>query len=285
MRDVRGYFIRHKAGSLLVLLTLVSMLLMGLTSESHIIQPKQIGIAIVTVVQRAVSETGNFIKRFFSSISELSQLRSRYEELQTELVQYRRDAREIIQLRQENAQLRELLDLSDLLAYDHIAAQVIGNDPSSFFNALVINRGKAHGMRVDMPVVAFQDGFQGLVGKIASVGPISSEVLPVFDANCFVPARLQNTRYIGLMQGSGNRFSYLTMMYVPKSAQDVISIGDLVATSGLSSIYPKDIYIGRIREITAKPWEASLTLELEPIIDFSRVEYVYVLDLGNGEEQ
>lgn len=278
MRDVRGYIVKHRAGSLLLLLLLVSTLLMGLTADNRVIQPKQIVHSLFSSVQRGFAGVANLVRRFFSSIGELSQLRSRYSELQEELIRYRRDEREIIQLRQENAQLRDLLELSDTISYQHTAARVIGNDPSTFFNSLVIDRGSKHGLAVDMPVVAFQDGFQGLVGKITSVGPFTSQVLPLFDASCYVPARLENSRYIGLAEGAGSRFSLLTMRYVPKSARDQVSVGDLVVTSGMSSIYPPDIYLGRIRGVSAKTWEASLTLEIEPIVDFSRVEYVYVLE-------
>ena len=284
MRDVRRYFTRHKSGSALLLLLLVSFILMWLTAETKIVQPKQIGSAVVSVVQRGVAGTGDLFRRFFSSIRELGRLKRRYTELENELLEFRRDERAFIQLKEENTRLRDLLLFSDAIDYEHIAAEIIASDPSSYYASIVINRGKIHGVRTDMPVVAFQDGFQGLVGKIVSVGPLSAHVLPLYDSRCFVASRLQNARYTGLVRGTGDRFSNLTMVYVPKSARGTIAVGDLVATSGLSKIYPKDIYIGRIREITAKTWEASLILELEPLVDFSRVEYVYILDLeGNSE--
>jgi rod shape-determining protein MreC len=45
-------------------------------------------------------------------------------------------------------------------------------------------------------------------------------------------------------------------------------------------LYPAGIHIGRIREMTAKGHEASLELEVEPIVEFSRLEYVFILDMG-----
>ena len=80
-----------------------------------------------------------------------------------------------------------------------------------------------------------------------------------------------------MVQGGGDSLSYLTMTSIPKSARERIDVGDLVVSSGLSSVYPKDIYLGRVRRIGAKAWEASLVLDLEPIVDFSRLEYVFVL--------
>ena len=277
MRDVRGYFGKHRTGSVFLLLVIICVTTMALTTEADVVAPKRIGGAVVSLVQRGVVGVGDFFRRFFASIGELSQLRSRYAELQEELIGFRRDERELIRLRQENAQLRELVDLSGSIELEHTAAEVIGSDPSSFFNSLVIDKGRVHGIQVDMPVVAYHDGFQGLVGKVVSVGPVSSQVLPIFDASCYVPARLQNSRYTGLVQGGGDRFELLSMTYVPKSAVDQVAVGDLVTTSGLSTIYPKNVYIGRVRGVNAKSWEASLTLDVEPIVDFSSLEYVFVL--------
>jgi len=278
MPDVRGYLGRHRAGSTYVALLIICFLFMGITAENEIVSPKRIVSSVASLAQRAVSDIGDFVKQFFTSIGELRQLKSSYSLLQEQLAQYGRDERKLIQLRDENLQLRSLLDLSERIEFHHVAAEVIANDPSSFFNAVVIDKGSIHGIRIDMPVVAFQDGFRGLVGRVSSVGPVSSKVLPLFDASSFVTARLQNPRYTGLVQGSGDRFALLSMIYVPNSAADFVSLGDLVATSGQSSIYPKDIYVGRVRGVLAKTWEASLTLELSPVIDFSQLEYVFVLD-------
>jgi rod shape-determining protein MreC len=102
-------------------------------------------------------------------------------------------------------------------------------------------------------------------------------VQPILDPNCYVAARLQNTRYEGLVSGAGAGQNLVTMSYVPKRARDEIKYGDLVITSGMSSIYPKGIYVGRIRGIGAKEWETSLDLTIEPIVDFSTLEYVFVI--------
>ena len=71
------------------------------------------------------------------------------------------------------------------------------------------------------------------------------------------------------------------MTSIPKSARSALRVGDLVVTSGLSSIYPPDIYIGRVTSIGSKPWETSLSVDIEPVADFSRLEYVFVLGAGN----
>jgi rod shape-determining protein MreC len=54
-----------------------------------------------------------------------------------------------------------------------------------------------------------------------------------------------------------------------------------VVTSGMGQVFPEGVHIGRVREMQAKGYEASLELEVEPIVDFGRLEYVFILSYGN----
>ena len=171
---------------------------------------------------------------------------------------------------------RSQLGFSERIGYKHISAEIIGKDPGNFFDTITINRGRKDGVEYNMPVIAFQDGYQGLIGKVVHVGFQAAEILPIYDRSCYVAARLQSSRYEGLVSGDG-RGETVKMQYIKKYARNEIKSGDLVITSGMESIYPKGIYIGRVREIGGKEYDTSLILEIEPIIDFSRLEYVFVL--------
>jgi len=75
------------------------------------------------------------------------------------------------------------------------------------------------------------------------------------------------------------------MSYVNKNGKERISYGDIVITSGMKSIFPKGIYIGRVRSISAREYETSLQLEIEPTVDFSRLEYVFILKQDKTENE
>ncbi len=139
---------------------------------------------------------------------------------------------------------------------------------------MVIDKGSVDGIGKNMAVIAFQDGLKGLVGKIIEVSPYTSKILPVFDRDSFVGARMLKVRYEGLVNGNGSKYGLLLMTYVKKSAKEYIKFGDIVVTSGMNSIYPEGIDIGRVREMDILEWQPSLHLKLEPVIDFSRLEYV-----------
>ena len=280
MRGIKGYFSQHKTGSTLAGFLIIAFVFLMTTSDSASFSPKQAGVAIFSVIQRGIAGVGGFFGRLVTSIGELNRLKSKYQSLQDQLHSYNLSEREIAQLRQEIARLKEQLEFSETIDQRFIAAEIIGKDAGDFLTGFLINKGRVHGISRNMPVVAYNNGLEGLVGRVFTVGPVSALVLPLFDTTCYVPGRVMSARYTGLVNGQGDSLGHLTMTAVPKSARGTLKVGDLIVTSGLSTLYPKDVYIGRIREIGAKPWESSLVIEVEPTVDFSRLEYVYALDLA-----
>ena len=277
MPRFQGFVAKHRTGTSLTALIVVSVLLLVFAGGHVSFRPKAIGLAVFSVFQNGFTQTGSFFSRTVTSISELKKLRAKYNTVEQQLSQFETIERDIVELRQENKILREQLGFSKTLTYGHIPAEVIGKDPGNIFSTIVIDKGSRDGVKKDMPVVAFQNGFQGLVGKVQVVSPHSSIVQPIVDPNCYVAARLQSSRYEGLVSGAGSATEQVTMNYVQKRARDEIKYGDLVITSGMNSIYPKGIYIGRVRSIGAKEWQTSLELTLQPIVDFARLEYVFVV--------
>jgi rod shape-determining protein MreC len=47
----------------------------------------------------------------------------------------------------------------------------------------------------------------------------------------------------------------------------------------MGGVYPAGINIGRVSRILYQEYETSMEVELESFVDFSRLEYVFVLDL------
>jgi rod shape-determining protein MreC len=129
-----------------------------------------------------------------------------------------------------------------------------------------------------MPVIAFQNGNQGLVGKVVQVGTFTSQIMPIYNTNNMVSARIQNSRDLGLVNGLSSHDQPLLMEYIRKSVVDELSYGDIVVTSGENDNYMRDIAIGTISKITTLDYNSSLNIELTPIIDFARLENVVVVN-------
>ena len=278
MLDLRERGRAKKNVIVFVLLLLINTVMLITDSRSKdALKPSEIGLSFVSVFQKGFTYTTGVFSGTLNSISELKRVKFEYNRLIKKIAEYESLEKNYREIERENTELRRQLGFQQSLEIEKIPAVIIGSDPGNIFNTLIIDKGSKDGIVRDMPVVAFYEGFQGLVGKVVETGYSSSKVLPLYDQSFFAAARLQNLRYEGLVNGSSNSKNRILMSYVNKNGKERISYGDIVITSGMKSVYPKGIYIGRVRSISAKEYETSLQLEIEPTVDFSRLEYVFIL--------
>jgi rod shape-determining protein MreC len=273
---------KHVNGITFAAILFVSTLTMAFSSQQFVLRPKALGHSIAFVFQQTAGAVGRFFADTVNSIGELSRLREEHEALLARVETYEGLEQDLSQIRAENEQLRNVLGFADRIEYRTIAARIVGKAPGNTFETFTVNKGSAHGVRINQPVVAVTDGAQGLVGRIREVSRRSSMVVPIFDSASYVAARLLEARYDGLVVGDGNESGGLRMLYVENSgvARNSIRVGDSVVTSGLSSIYPPGIDIGRVTSLAAEPYDTSLVINVQPIVDFARIEYVFLLEEG-----
>jgi rod shape-determining protein MreC len=260
-----------------IALSIVSFLILFFSSHTVLDEVKNIGLSTFSGLRGGIHEASSFVSRTILSIRELASLRREYAELTERIARYEQLERTSAEIRQENNRLKEQLGYSRDLRYQHIPAEIIGRDPGNLFSAFVINKGNRAGVAVNMAVIAYTNGTQGLVGKVIYTGAFESLVMPLYDSSCFVSSRLAESRYEGIVEGRGIPELPLLMRFLRKRARDEINIGDMVVSSGLGGVYPPGINIGRINRINYQENELSMEVELESSIDFSRLEYIFVI--------
>jgi rod shape-determining protein MreC len=259
-------------------LSLVSFSVLLFSARSFVIDFKNLGLSMFSGIRGSIHGVSSFVSRTVLSIQELATLRREYAELTDRMTRYEQLERSAAEIRRENNRLREQLGFSDTLRFRHIPAELIGRDPDNLFSAFVINKGKRDGLADNMPVIAYQNGVQALAGKVIQAGQFESLVMPVYDPSFFVSSRLSESRYEGLVEGQGLPESPLLMRLIRKRARDEINFGEIIITSGLGGLYPAGINIGRVSRILYQEYETSMEVELESFIDFSQLEYVFVID-------
>lgn len=282
MRGFRRFIRDHRPAALFLVLVLSSLVMLFFSSENAAVRPQELGHSVFAIGQQTVSAVGGFFSHTINAVGELRRLKEEHEKSLEKLRQYENMEVAFKELAQESRALKELLGFSEQLTYIHVPAEVIAKDPENFYSTITINKGSRDGITPGMPVVAFREGMQGLVGKVVRAGFSTSLVMPIYDNTCYVAARLLKSRYEGLLSGTGTPDG-IAMRYVKKIAKSDIMYDDFIVTSGLNSLYPKGIYIGRVKAVRAKDYDTSLELAVEPVVDFSRLEYVFVLKTETGE--
>ena len=171
---------------------------------------------------------------------------------------------------EENARLRRLLVLKDRLPLATLAGEVIGREAGGWVRSLTVNRGRGDGISQQTPVIVPD----GLVGRVVQVHRAAAVIQLLNDPASTVGAVVQRTRTAGLVEGDAGgtvRFKFM--------ARDGASVapGDLVVTSGLGTLFPKGLPVGRVVKIEDKGSALFHFAVLAPAVDFSRVEEVLLV--------
>ncbi|NWF93156.1 MAG: rod shape-determining protein MreC [Syntrophaceae bacterium] len=187
--------------------------------------------------------------------------------------------RKIAELQRENHQLKEaalanerlqkLLRFREKVSSPVIAAEVIGQDPSSWFKSVTINKGEKDGVQKGMAVVSPEE----VVGQILKVAPHYSTVLLVTDYNSAIDSIVQRTRAKAIVTGKGENRCQLK--YLLRTEE--VAVGDVVVTSGLSGNFPKGLVVGEIKKVDKKGHGVFQYAELAPSVDLTRLEEILVI--------
>jgi len=262
----------------LVLLIIISSVLLLLSDQDFVFSIKNVGLTMFSGIRGGVYEITSFVSRTFLSIKELSDLRKEHADLLEQLDRFEELERSNAEIYQENIRLKEQLEFSKNIRYRRIPAQVIGKDPDNLYSAIVINKGTFAGVSKEMAVVAWQNGTQALVGKVIQTAAFESIIMPIFDISSNVSVRLSVSRYEGIIEGQGNSDIPLLLRFIPRRARDDINVGDIVVSSGMGGVIPSGINIGRVNNIKTLEYETTLEIYVLPMIDFSRLEYIFVIE-------
>jgi rod shape-determining protein MreC len=220
---------------------------------------------------KATGATSGFFQQiwnFRSTAQENEQLKERLAQVETEL----RTAR---QAEAENDRLKALLNLNEQTTIKSVPARVIARDPSVWFNTITINRGSSSGVEVNMPVVT--PG--GIVGRIITVGPFSSQVMLITDEKAgagAVVGQLSQSGALGSVRGRADLGAALIeMRYV--SGLEKVEVNDYVMTTGQDGIYPPGLNIGRVVDVKNGTATQAHQILIQPGAQLDHLEEVAVL--------
>jgi rod shape-determining protein MreC len=176
---------------------------------------------------------------------------------------------------EENARLHELAaayaaesavrPVVDL--YHGIEARVVGFPPENESRAVTIDRGFRSGVRRDDGVLATD----GVVGRIASVGPFSSTVLLITDYTSRIPAVVQRGRWWGIARGN---LGSVVVEYIPQDAP--LRVGDTVVT-GEGRSFHSGVPIGAVTQIERGDSTLYQTALIKTFVNLGALDRVVVV--------
>jgi rod shape-determining protein MreC len=210
------------------------------------------------------SGTGNVWHNYFylrGVRAENRDLKAQIEQMRLEQVRLNEDAAQA-------RRLQTLLAFKEQFISKTVAAQVIGSSGSDLSRVVYIDKGENVGIQPDMAVITAN----GIVGKVLLASPSESQVLLISDQSSGVGAILEKTRLQGVLRGTSNGQIILERVM----ADEQVTPGETVLTSGGDQIFPKGLPVGTVMQVDNGK-DLFLNIKIKPAASLSRLEEVLVL--------
>ena len=174
-------------------------------------------------------------------------------------------------LKEENAALRESLGYKARSAGEWEPAEVLssGGGSAAIRDVIRVGKGSLSGIREGAAVVVPK----GLVGRVVSVSPHTSEVLLLTDPSIRVSCRIETAgraSAYGILTGAGSD----RMLLGHLSGAEQVHPRAKVVTSGLGGVFPKGIEIGTLLLVTNGV--RGVEGEVLPSVDTATLEDVFI---------
>lgn len=271
---------RSRTGLWFAAFTITSLLLLLASQTDPALTLQTISARALDPIRQTIGGIGSGIAGVFGTIGEIDRLRSENDDLRRRLAAAEQRIAELQEAAVENAELRELLGLTESLEMDLLPVRIISRDPSNFTWEVGIDAGTDQGLAEGMPVVGSADGAGALAGSIVSVGADTATVRLIVDTRSSVVALDQASRALGLVQGQLG--GQLVMVQV--DVTDELAEGDQIVTAGLElaqdaarSPYPKGLLIGHVQAVQQDSNALTQTGFVRPALDFDSLERLLVV--------
>ncbi|MBR0423651.1 MAG: rod shape-determining protein MreC [Clostridia bacterium] len=233
-------------------------------------------------LQKSFSNLSNSAHDFDYYFKEKDELKDENEKLKKEISELRDTVIDYYDVKRENARFAKYYEFKNLnKSFQFVSAAVIGSSPGDFLGEFVIDCGYKSGISVNDAVITEN----GMIGVISQVNSVSSKVKTILSPKANIGALNSRTGENGIVNGATEKIrdNLTKMKFV--SAQSDLQNGDIVSTSGLSGMYPKNLKIGKILSVDYDDYESSYYATVEPFENIKDIKYVFVVTdfQGKGE--
>ena len=163
--------------------------------------------------------------------------------------------------------------------YSYTDAQVIKNSYNLPKNYMMINKGSAQGVKVDMAVISPQ----GIVGVVVNTTRNFATILPVLHTDSRNSVKLKRTNSAGSLIWEGGDYRYATVVDIPTTHK--LYKNDTIVTSGLANDFPEGIAVGYIEDFTSMQGSGFYKIRIRLATDFNKLDHVYIINNHFREEQ
>ena len=264
MRNLIDFLARHNHWFLFILLEVLSFVLLFHYNSYQ----GSVWFSSANAVSGKGFEWNASVTQYFSLVDVNKTLTERniylerqVEQLTEQLEKAGRDSTEI-----------ESMQTSVLKACNTIQAKGGSCALNKLNNFITIDKGYADGVRKDMGVVCGT----GVVGIVYLVSEHYSVLIPVLSSVSNISCTIRSRGYFGYLHWKGGSPEEAYIDDIPRHAR--FKLGDVIVTSGYSSVFPPGIVVGKIKHVYNSANGLSYRLKITLSTDFGRLRDVCVIN-------
>ena len=221
----------------------------------------------LTPLEKMTYNLNRGLKDFVDFFLNFSDIKVENKELSKENNDLRDELAQNSDLKAENERLRGLLDFKmERSNYDYITTNIIGKR-GNILDGYIVDKGTDDGIAKGMVVIASD----GLVGQVYSVSKNWSIVQCIINEDIAVSVMSESSREnTGILEGfldSKNNYR-AKVSYLPLDSQ--IKEGDVILTSGLGLVYPKEIRVGVVVSVEEDKVKVMKNVVVKPYVEIGR---------------
>jgi rod shape-determining protein MreC len=264
---------------LIGIIVLVVLIGYSLGNRTNLTIGEQFVSDIIGMVQNVISTPVKYVTNIFDNIDDIRNTYDENQLLREKLAQYKGLIYEVQEIKEENTELREIVDKADSIrSYNPIHATVTARSPERWIDQVTINKGSNAGVKENMAVITAE----GMVGKIQSVSQLTSTVqlLSGFDEFNRISATISREKgndIFGLVEEYDEKTNSLLFKIIEESDQD-LEEGELVVSSGMGGVFPAGLLIGTVKEVIPDQYGLTRTALVEPAANMYEINNVIVVD-------
>lgn len=179
----------------------------------------------------------------------------------------------------DSSVVKTVTDTVNKQQYTYISARVINNSFNRRNNYITINRGSNAGITKGMGVISGS----GVVGIVTNTGPNLATVQSLLHENTRISVMLADSNNVGSLIWDNN-LDPTKAMLINFMKQVKIKKGTPVVTSGYS-LFPAGTMLGYVNRLDAKNSSNGTDIEVRLSVNFSSLQYVYVVTNKLSQEQ
>ncbi|MEG2403668.1 MAG: rod shape-determining protein MreC, partial [Oscillospiraceae bacterium] len=237
--------------------------------------PQELLAAALVPFQRVSAMLSGGISGLVTKYAQIDEVMAQNETLKKRVSDMEKQMVEYDRMQMENQQYKDLYKIREEKPEFKVASgSVIARDAMEQFSSFTLDVGSSSGIE-QYDVVINSEGC--LVGQVLEAGPNWCKVITIIDPTLNAAAIVSSTRDTGIVTGDAEYAAMGKCVMTNLSRETMATEGDLVTTTGLGGVFPKNIIVGAIEEITPEISGKSMVAVIQPNAKISTLTMAFVI--------